>query len=240
MYDQVQVKSAVNVLQEAPDNILLELRCEVLTVIASLRKKLTIPSDECCGILDKLLAKVGTIEKLKKQGVVESIGPIRPSPQDIRFWHVSTVQRSVKDSTSLLHALFAYRSLAFEFEQYLKNNGLQSRVEELANNLKLSENRTNGHMNNFLRQNGMEDRTYRNAISLGIKILVLETIFGSSGISLLVAFVFGKFSNLNYKLLENIISFLRDENSAYSALGVLAKSLSEFVDDGQKHYDGMF
>ncbi|EAS30011.3 uncharacterized protein CIMG_08757 [Coccidioides immitis RS] len=93
-----QVKSAVNVLQEAPDNILLELRCEVLTVIASLRKRLTIPSDGCCGILNKLLAKVETIEELKKKGVVESIGPMRLSPQDIRFWHVSTVQRPVKDS----------------------------------------------------------------------------------------------------------------------------------------------
>ncbi|OJD20237.1 hypothetical protein ACJ73_08429 [Blastomyces percursus] len=220
-YSETDVRAALQVLQQAPDDALFSVRTEVLTAVVKLRKRLKLFVDRCVDTLDTVLKQTEKIKALRKTGVVNTIDLKNSGQADIRLQHIYAVQPGVTGPKPSVRALFAYRSFGFEFEDYLRSRcGISSRVAEVAEDIRKAEKK-DGYIKDFLKDRGpVEELSYR-AVRFAVKIRVLEMLFGDPGVSILVSFVYSKI-----------------EGGEYSGLAGLARSYSDFVNEGQKQYDG--
>jgi hypothetical protein len=235
---QQDIRHAVQTLEQAPDKVLFAVRTEVLRAFVRLRKRLSLPTDHCVKALDSLSAQKEKIKKITQDKVVAALSQISSQQADIRFQHIYAEQPGDKSFNSRVRAIFAYRSLGFEFDEYILQHDGISRVDELAKDYTKAENKSSGRMTEFLRDKGLDDRPSRNAVGFAIKLLVLEKVFGSCGISWLVSFIFSQIRNLPYISLADVSHLLSESGAEYSALGDLAKSSSTLVLKGQERYNG--
>ncbi|OJD24133.1 hypothetical protein ACJ73_04514 [Blastomyces percursus] len=217
LYSKEDVRAALQVLQQAPDDALFSVRTDVLTTVINLRKRLM-------------------LSDLQKNGVADTIDLERSGQADTRLQHIYAVQPGAKDPKSSVRALFAYRSLGFEFDRYFRRRCGTSRVAELAKDIRKAEKK-GGCIRDFLKDRGLDEESSYKAVRFAIKILVLEELFGNPGVSILVSFVYSKIRDLPYLSLRDISHLLSTEGGDFSELAGLARSCSDFVNDGQKQYE---
>lgn len=234
------IRRALQILVQAPDNALLAVRTELLAALIGLKKRIRLSTDECIETLDSLLAKADEIKK-KQADVASVIGEISSSEADIRLQHIYPVQPGGKGFKCRVRAIFAYRSLGFEFDEYTESQYGKSRVTELAADFRKADERSSGHIQEFLREKGLaNDGPNQKAVGFAIKMLVLEKSSGNCGISWLVSFISSKIRNLSYQCLADICHLLSQRDGDYSTLGELASSFSNLIRTGQRQYDGEF
>ena len=235
---QEEIRQAVQLLVQAPDDALFAVRAELLGAFVGLRKRLRLSTDRCIEALDTLSAMTKEIKE-KKAEVAGIIGEISSSQADVRLQHVYAEQPGGKGFDCRVRAIFAYRSLGFEFDEYTIRRHGASRVTELASDFRKAEDRSSGHISEFLKEKGLESSwSSQKAVRFAIKILVLERAFGDCGISWLVSFIFSKIRNLPYLSLADISHLLLQRDGGYSTLGELATSFSNLIRTSQQEYDG--
>jgi hypothetical protein len=230
------IRRAMKVLAQTPDNILYDVRTELLDAFTEIRKRIRLRTDPCTEILDTLSACIDDING-KQSEVADIISKIKPEQADIRFQHAFAEQPGTKSFIPRVQAIFAYRSLGFEFDGYLESHYGVSRVTELSADLTKAERKSSGRINEFLRRKGQDDEPSRKAVRFAIKLLVLERIFG---ISWLVTFIISKIRNVPFSSLTVLSHLLSEHGGVYSKLGTLATSFSCLIQEGQKQYDGRF
>ncbi|KAI9035638.1 uncharacterized protein KD926_003178 [Aspergillus affinis] len=234
---QEDIRRAVQLLVQAPDDALFAVRAELLAAFIGLKKRLRLSSDRCIEILDSLSAKTDEIKE-KQADVARVIGEVSSRQADVRLQHIYAEQPGGKGFECRARAIFAYRSLGFEFEEYTIRQRGTSRVTELASDIRKADDRSSGHVQEFLREKGLEnDGPSKKAVCFAIKILVLEKTFGNCGISWLVSFIFSKIRNLPYLSLPDICHLLSQRDGDYSNLGELASSFSNLIRASQQQYD---
>lgn len=222
----------MKVLAQTPDNILYDVRTELLDAFTEIRKRIRLRTDPCTEMLDTLSAGIDDING-KKFEVADIISKIKPEQADIRFQHAFAEQPGTKSFIPRVQAIFAYRSLGFEFDRYLESQYGVSRVAELSTDLTKTERKSSGRINEFLKRRGRDDEPSR-------KTVVLERVFGNCGISWLVTFIISKIRNVPYSSLAVLSHLLSQHGGVYSKLGTLAASFSSLIQEGQKQYDGKF
>ena len=184
--------------------------------------------------------------------------------EDYRF---SDIRSATGKYPTLLHkfrAHLAFRSLALEFEDWNQTHKHRSRVESLASDLSTAKSKKLGSVTNFIQEKGYPPQAAKNAISYGVKVLVLEKLSGTRGISVLLAFTHTQFKDLRYNLLqafadelfENVTndeesfsptartpSTLQNKNNEQGGsseevreLRSIALNCSSFIDDCQETY----
>ncbi|KAL4960561.1 uncharacterized protein BDV14DRAFT_182258 [Aspergillus stella-maris] len=236
---QEDIRRAVQILLQAPDDALFAVRTELLGAFISLRKRLRLPTDRCIEALDALSAKTEEIEG-KQADVASVIGEISSRQADVRLQHIYAEQPGGKGFGCRVQAIFAYRSLGFEFDEYTISQHGASRVTELASDFRKADDRSSGLIHEFLKEKGLEnDSPGQKAVRFAIKVLVLERTFGECGISWLVSFIFSKIRNLPYLELANLCDLLSQRDGDYSTLGELANSFSNLIRTGQQQYDAL-
>lgn len=233
------IRQAMNVLAQTPDDILYDVRTELLDAFTKIRKRIKSHTDPCTEILDTLSAGIGGI-KGKQSEVADIISKIKPEQTDIRFQHAFAEQPGTKSFIPRVQAIFAYRSLGFEFDAYVESQHGASRVTELSTDLTKAERKSSGRISEFLKRRERDDEPSRKAVRFAIKLLVLERVFGNCGISWLVTFIISKIRNVPYTSLTELSRLLSEEGSVYLKLGTLATSFSRLIQEGQKQYDSKF
>lgn len=233
------IRQAMNVLAQTPDDILYDVRTELLDAFTKIRKRIKSHTDPCTEILDTLSAGIDGI-KGKQSEVADIISKIKPEQTDIRFQHAFAEQPGTKSFIPRVQAIFAYRSLGFEFDAYVESQHGASRVTELSTDLTKAERKSSGRISEFLKRRERDDEPSRKAVRFAIKLLVLERVFGNCGISWLVTFIISKIRNVPYTSLTELSRLLSEEGSVYLELGTLAISFSRLIQEGQKQYDSKF
>lgn len=238
IHNTEQIRSALHILSTAPEDIIRIVRNEVLIVFVDLRKKLQIPRDKTIEALDKLFEKQEKIKGLLEMRASERV-KLPKSLLDIRFHHISAVEPRKRTVESTIRALFAYRSVCDEFEEYELKTRHTSRVQELSANPLNAEKKNNGLITKFLQDKGLPDNRM-GAIKTSIKIRVAEEWFGGAGVSLLFMNIYTIFRQLQYSDLRDVITLLSSPESMYSSIADLGRSCSKYVEEGQIYYDGKF
>ncbi|KAK2730919.1 hypothetical protein FQN57_003991, partial [Myotisia sp. PD_48] len=205
------------------------------------------PSTSLCGhFLDSLVRYSERVGKLKENNIAECIGQSFTAHADIRLQHITAIEPSTTTDTSIIRGLFAYRSLGLEFEDFLAEQKLPSRIEELVRESKNSQSeghdgnanplrKFHGNISKFVKhKNWGKDNRANRAIQFAIRILAVESMFQSPGISKLLIFTATKLRRFPLYYLHDAIELLR---SKYPQLSEQANSSQHYVTNGQLYYN---
>ena len=111
------IRRAVQVLMKASDNSLFAVRTELLDAFTELTKRLQSSTDQCSEVLNALLGEMEEIKE-KQADLASAISKISSRQADTRFHHIYAGRYGRKTFECRVLALFAYRSLGFEFDEY--------------------------------------------------------------------------------------------------------------------------
>ncbi len=134
--------------------------------------------------------------------------------------------------------ILSERSLASEFGDWEFQVHGSRRVEELVIHHTYAQEKTKGHINEYLKRNTrrfIDQRLTRKGIVHGIKLLVFEKMVGTRGISAILSFGNTKFRAVKY---EELVS-LREMVDKSKWIKALAQTKAAWLDGCQIQYNGM-
>ena len=140
--------------------------------------------------------------------------------------------------TAKFRKCLSERSLATEYIQWESQRYGSSRVKELAENLSSSQERSSGHIKEYLEGNKyrfQDQRVTRNGMEHGIKLLVFERLLETRGISAILSFRHHRFRAIKYDDLAILTKLVNDS----PWITTLARSKAAWLDGCQNLYDGM-
>lgn len=111
-----------------------------------------------------------------------------------------------------------------------------SRIQELVQDVTKSDERSDGHIGEYLKVNPQfkDHRTTRTGIEHGIKLLVFEHLHENTAVSSILFLKYGRFRRVKFRELARLKKIMTDA----AWIPALIKQLSWF-DDCQHQYDGM-
>ena len=142
-----------------------------------------------------------------------------------------------QDPTPLhqFRALLAYRSLTLEFDRWQRGHG-KSRIWDIAQTVRKAKSKKEGEVATYVEQQGLPDLAAI-AITHGIKIIVLEWLCSSAGISLLLALgSLRTFKRLRYDSIPAMAARLRAREGCENIVSHLP-ACSSFLECCQRLYN---
>ena len=104
------------------------------------------------------------------------------------------------------------RFLAIKYSLWENCTYKSSRVSELVEDLATAQEKAAGHIKEYINLNGhrfINTQITRTRIEHGIKMLVLEKLFGKKAISAILSFKYKRFRVVKYKNLDSLIKNMK-------------------------------
>lgn len=204
---------AFGVISKAQPHILQKYQCHAdyksaLAALGVIEKPKTGP----VRLLDGALKKLPQIEEYLAKGPQCATGHPEDQTQDIRFADIN-LAKQIRSDESQFRAYLALRSFAQSFDLWERRVYKVSRVNNLVQDPKKSQNKQ-GRVSKFVRLIGALDiKDGSDTLAKGIKILVLERLYGCVGISVMVFFQLSLFNRLKYPEVQDFLDLVQGKSN---------------------------
>ena len=229
--DSTRVLTALSVLRDTPDELLLTHKAELEAVVRKLAKH------TATGPVETLIAKLeNNLEDVKRRLSTEYVKEFGPKPKwmddDPRIVDIQVTGESRKSLEVMLRRVLGQRSLAMEFYDW-KSNHLTPKIQKKES------------VSIFLSINASRFRDVevaRRGIRLGKKLLKFEKVLGI-GFSALLIFCHRAFENVHDKQLTDLknaidkqdLDAIRDKQESIKQL---SEEKKEWLHGKQTAYNG--
>ena len=184
-------------------------------------------------LLDAILDSLDDIKAYVAKSPKETVGEPSYLKEDFRITdYRSATGKRTTDLTSKFRAHLGARSYAQDVISWEIRKYHTSRVDELVDDLSQSQDKTSGHITEFLGVSKCP-RIAKNITGYGIKILVLERLYRSVGLSIVLAAHYWKLSRLRYGQFEVFLRLLR----AKTDICRFIDCTGEYIEECQTYYD---
>jgi hypothetical protein len=189
-------------------------------------------------ILTRIDKNLASIVSYARKSPETAVAPAPQKREDPRIIDAQIYYGARKKTTSMmLRTALAIRSISMEFARFQHYRRGYSRVARQVNRLSAKADQTQeATISDFIKENHIADhRTFERMITSGTKMLVLEGLFGSCGISSLLWKV-PSWSKLSYPELPVLLELLL-QIPEYDKVRTTAEDLTGWYEQCQDVYD---
>lgn len=234
----MDVLAALKVLADTPPNALKAYQGN--QYYAAVSRKFGAPRLQI-GSAESVLRKIGTslpdVEQYLTGEPARAVGELPLANQDPRLTDVEAVYKELPSDGAKFRAYLGLGSLTDQYDHWEWDTHHTSRIGRLvANPSKLNSQKAR-HVSDFVKHMGYSSKTAYKAVMRGIRLRVLERLYGCCGISAVLSFRPSVFDSLKYEDFRAFISLVKDGgDSTGTKLMQLAQSVTNFVEKCQTVY----
>lgn len=221
-----------HLLDETPDHILQANRGLIKTVCKKLNKS---KGSSASSLLEALESCQETIQKYTQLPIESAIArPVDWAGVDLRV-HDIRLGATRHDNTTKFRKGMGERSLALQYHEWEMREFECSKLSDLCRDLASHKEKMDGNIAKFIAAHDLPKiACVEKGIQHGTRLLLLESLVGTSGTSAILFFAFGKFRAVKYPEMIDLATSMREE----VWIAKLVRKIQPWFEDCCRRYKG--